>query len=189
MKKFVSILVLVFACGKLMAQDIDAATNSQNLLRLADRLYNSHTTLYEESKRIASEKGIPIDFTNEYGNRYVLQYIDKAGRPVYFATKNSDAASTTSTDDLQIGGSSGFDLSGEGITVGVFDGGWSRNTHVEFETRVTNKTGSETDDHATHVMGTILAAGINPNVKGMAPKATGLAYDALGNFGFANLMQ
>ena len=36
---------------------------------------------------------------------------------------------------------------------------------------------NEVNYHATHVTGTILAAGINPSVKGMAPKARGINYD------------
>lgn len=64
---------------------------------------------------------------------------------------------------------------GAGMLVGVWDGGRVRGDHVEFMkdgiSRVDNKGTFTTsyDDHATHVAGTIAAAGVNSAAQGMAP--------------------
>jgi hypothetical protein len=51
--------------------------------------------------------------------------------------------------------------------------------HPEFGGRLTSHFTSTTpDDHSTHVSGTMIAAGINPSAKGMAPAATLQAFDA-----------
>ncbi len=83
---------------------------------------------------------------------------------------NRNAADTTNADQLQVGGSLGLDLTGKGYTVGVWDGGLIRSTHQEFDNRVTLVDSSSSADHATHVAGTIGAAGINAAAKGMAPQ-------------------
>jgi hypothetical protein len=67
-----------------------------------------------------------------------------------------------------------YGLSGEGVHVSLFELGAAQASHVEFGGRLTvNAIGGSTSDksHATHVAGTIGAAGVNPFAKGMAPKA------------------
>ena len=51
-------------------------------------------------------------------------------------------------------------LSGEGVTVLVYDGGTARSTHVDFQGRLTVHDSSGMADHATHVAGTIGGAGV-----------------------------
>jgi hypothetical protein len=63
-----------------------------------------------------------------------------------------------------------YNLSGDGITIGVIDGGMVRDTHVEFDGRVVNITDRNISSHATHVAGTIAAKGINPDAHGFANK-------------------
>ena len=83
-------------------------------------------------------------------------------------TNNVNAADTTNADVLQPGGSSGLDLTGAGLTVGIWDGGHVRSTHVELSGRVTQLDSSSNSNHATHVAGTIGAVGIDPDARGMA---------------------
>jgi hypothetical protein len=68
-----------------------------------------------------------------------------------------------------------YNLTGEGVVVSLFELGAAQASHKEFEGRFTvvNAVGGPNSDkaHATHVAGTIAAAGINPDAKGMAPKA------------------
>jgi len=67
-----------------------------------------------------------------------------------------------------------YGLSGEGVNVSLFELAEAQASHVEFGDRMTvNAVGGSTSDksHATHVAGTIGAAGVNPFAKGMAPKA------------------
>ena len=102
-------------------------------------------------------------------------------------TTNFNAADTTNSDQLWLGGGLNLDLNGANYTVGVWDGGWIRDTHQEFQlpvggSRVTiqdqgNDPGDEdpdfaVEDHGTHVGGTIGADGNplndnDPNARGM----------------------
>jgi hypothetical protein len=93
-------------------------------------------------------------------------------------TFNVNAADTTNTDQLQPGGALGLNLTGAGLTVGVWDGGAVRATHQEFTGRVVSGDGAPNlDDHATHVAGTIGASGVNPAAKGMATGVSIRSYD------------
>ena len=70
-----------------------------------------------------------------------------------------------------------YELSGAGVTIGLWDGGSARATHQEFGDRVVVMDGSATFDHATHVGGTLLAAGVVAAAHGMAAAATINSYD------------
>lgn len=91
---------------------------------------------------------------------------------------NLASADTTNTDQLWSGGGLGLDLTGAGYLVGVWDGGYARLTHQELAGRVSVKdTTSTVGDHATHVTGTIAAAGIDADAHGMATAVGIWAYD------------
>lgn len=92
------------------------------------------------------------------------------GIPVYLAGLNSEAAITTGASVVQ-SGVSGIKLEGEGILIGVWDEGSVKN-HIEFGDRVVSKELADDRTHATHVTGTLIASGVNPSARGMAPKAT-----------------
>ncbi|MBN1421926.1 MAG: S8 family serine peptidase, partial [Planctomycetes bacterium] len=67
---------------------------------------------------------------------------------------------------------------GSTLTAAVFDEGLIRRTHVEFRVdrvKIGAPAGAE-DAHATHVGGTMAAAGAKPEARGMAPKLTLLSY-------------
>ena len=69
-----------------------------------------------------------------------------------------------------------YNLTGDGVTVSLFELAAAQASHPEFEGRMTlaptTAGGSALNArHATHVAGTIGAAGIKPDAKGMAPKA------------------
>lgn len=95
------------------------------------------------------------------------------------APTNVDAADTTNTENLKLGGGLGLNLTGAGYTVGVWEaGGRIRETHQEFGTRVTVVDGVATTAHATHVAGTIAASGVDPNAEGMATQVLLRSYDS-----------
>lgn len=85
---------------------------------------------------------------------------------------NQNAADTTNTDQLRAGGAAGLNLTGQGYTVGVWDGGLIRATHQEFGGRVTVVDSGRVGDHATHVAGTIGAAGVADAAQGMATQVS-----------------
>jgi subtilisin family serine protease len=83
---------------------------------------------------------------------------------------NVNAADTTNADQLRSGGGLGLNLTGTGITVGVWDGGDVRSTHQQLTGRVTVVDGVGTSTHSTHVAGTIGGDGTgNAAALGMAP--------------------
>lgn len=101
------------------------------------------------------------------------------GHPVYYSLHNVEAAKGTRTVALQGGGSLSVALSG-GSTVmagrlGLWDGGRVLATHQEFSdlpSRITHKdTVATVNSHTTHLAGTLMAKGVNPDAKGMAYQA------------------
>lgn len=107
------------------------------------------------------------------------------GRPIYYTTLNTDASYSTRTNHLNTGGSLGLNLEGDDMTVHVWDGGLARSTHQEYDglggqNRYSiggNDGAAALHFHAAHVTGTIMASGVVPNAKGMAPRSNVIGYD------------
>lgn len=77
-----------------------------------------------------------------------------------------------------------YGVTGKGVTVGLWDGGPVLATHLEFGNRIELRVQGDPDDHATHVAGSIGAAGYPQQTAiGMAPQAKILS------FGLANDLQ
>jgi hypothetical protein len=121
----------------------------------------------ERAKRIKGYTSRKIVTPNKEG--FLLVDVTPSGLPVYKAPLNAGAAITTGASRLQ-NQFIGLNLQGENITVGVWDDGIVK-THIELGNRILTKEGLAETSHATHVTGTILATGVNPLAKGMAPKA------------------
>lgn len=113
-----------------------------------------------------------------------LAYIADNGEPIFETVTNLDAAETISTDEVWPGGSSGYNLTGTGTTsaqLGIWEAGTNaavRTTHQEFGGRVTQVDAVGLSNHATHVAGTMVAAGIMANAQGMSYQANLSAYDS-----------
>ena len=127
----------------------------------------------------------PIKY-NEDGTFDELMGVRDDGSPIYYTLYNVDAAKSTRTNHLNTGGSLGLDLNGQGMKVYVWDGGPTLPTHQEFNDQVNpsrvrindNVTTLNADSwHAQHVTGTIVAAGVQPKAKGMAPLAKAFTHD------------
>ena len=144
---------------------------------------------YQRAVAVAKQRGKPITLIQSGGRVVQLDGITETGELLYITTySNARAAATTRTTSLYAGGSLGLNLSGSSPVVqnrlGIWDGSRVRNTHVELAGRVTQMDNaaatSTTDDnqlHATHVSGTMIASGINPNARGMAFGAKLQAWD------------
>lgn len=84
-----------------------------------------------------------------------------------YKSLNVNAADTVNADEIW--GGTTLNLTGAGITVGIWDEGAVRSTHQELTGRVTLVDSSMTlSDHSTHVAGTIGASGVVGAARGMA---------------------
>ena len=136
--------------------------------RIVDRLKAATEQRRQAAQAKAQQRGLPLRVTRPNGATQEIADFD-GERPIYFTTHNVNAAISTGANLVR----STYGVQGTGITIGIWDGGWTRATHQEFGSRVVVKdTGSSYDDHATHVGGTIAANGVEANAKGMAPLAT-----------------
>lgn len=98
-----------------------------------------------------------------------LKGFEPDGKPIYYVTSNLSGAATIFTDRVWPGGLAGLSLSGTGMVIGEWDERAIRVSHQEFSGRATVMDGdSVSSNHATHVAGTIIAAGVDPAAKGMA---------------------
>ena len=118
---------------------------------------------------------LPVRLERADGTVKEVTAIDDVGNPVYFFTHNDNAAISTGANLLH---QDAVPLTGAGITIGMWDGGSGRVTHQEFEGgRMVNKDGAAAIHHATHVGGTLAAAGVVARAKGMAFEAVVDSYD------------
>lgn len=124
--------------------------------------------------------GLPIRGKKQDGGHFELVGFD-GDRPLYQETENVNAAISTGANLLR--STAPFNVDGTGLTFGLWEvGGVPRRTHQEFgsPSRVTFMDGSTTvTSHASHVAGTLAAAGVNTSLLGMAPGARVNAYDAV----------
>jgi len=146
-------------------------------------LYELQVNFEQEEKEAASRveayiqrTGEPRSTTDDLGNFVEIVDIEN-GHPIYRVThSNVNAAKTIGTQHLHTWSPVG--LLGNGLTVGVWDGGAVRTSHVEFKnlagtaaTRAVRRDGTTSlSSHATHVAGTIGAVGVRSDAKGMAPE-------------------
>ena len=82
-----------------------------------------------------------------------------------------------------------YNLTGNGVVLSMFELAPADAAHREFGGRVTTHfTGGSSDDteHATHVAGTMVATGLEPAAKGMAPNATLHHFSSRGSSNWLN---
>src|SRR5437667_4131136 len=102
------------------------------------------------------------------------------GPPLHPKSDNAVAAQLSHVTPLF---SAPYNLSGSGVVLSLFEMASADPTHPEFGSRLTShvsgsSTGSDSA-HPTHVSGTMIAAGLNGNAKGMAPSASVHEFSAL----------
>ncbi len=161
---------------------------------VSGQLYDKAALLKIEAEQLISslEKKQRVLADKEKDNRFspsiqlaegkkavLVDIID--GQPQYMSTHNLQARRTTGIEFIQSEDGLDLPLTGNGLTIGVWDGGLVLNSHQEFQKRVSNKLGSEVSNHATHVTGTIAASGVNSEAKGMLPEVNIHAYYAFEN--------
>ncbi len=120
----------------------------------------------------AVARGLPLRITRPNGVTQEIAAFD-GETPVYFTTHNSNTAISTGANRVRID----YGIDGSGITIGMWDGGSGRPTHQEFGARMVVMDGAASIDHATHVGGTLAAAGTVASAMGMAPAMVVDSYD------------
>ncbi|WP_425392145.1 S8 family serine peptidase [Ekhidna sp.] len=193
-KRQVKALLLAFTLSTTMSfaqtlQQRQEISNKYDLTKLS-QLKQDFRAKEEQRKaqaiNMASLRGWEILKPNSDGSVDELVAVSADGNPIYYSIYNEDAARSTRADHLNIGGSLGLSLDGQNMTAHVWDGGPTRNTHQEFDgpggnNRVTTNDGvtglNGNSFHAQHVTGTIVASGVQPAAKGMAPQARALTHD------------
>jgi len=170
-------MILLFSTSTLHAQNSKKSTNSAYLIELSSRLERIYQEYQATVQQYAFERDILLREVTEQGRTYSLIRIMPSGLPEYYMTHNQRAAINVGTTKLRPRADLALNLTGEGITIGVWDSGSTNVEHQEFGDRVEIKDNIPFDDHGTHVAGTIAAAGINPEARGMAYETNIFAYE------------
>lgn len=150
------------------------AENPSKRQSAIDRARERATRKKKEAREWAKARGIQMRHDDGQQVRELMAIRNR--RPIYYATKNVNAAISTAANLVR--NTSPYNLAGSGVVVGVWDGGSVLASHVEFATgRVVVEDGSDSASHSTHVGGTISARGADYRALGMAPESTISSYD------------
>jgi hypothetical protein len=141
----------------------------------------------DDMQREQLERAEALIATNQYGWTDVITNeagdvlgevigLDYRGIPIYEGSYSLDAAGTSGITNLRTGGSSGLNIDGTGAEVAMWDVHLPRFNHQEFirdgESRISSLYSHPTinKSHPTLIAGILGAAGINQEVRGMAPQ-------------------
>lgn len=145
--------------------------NVNALMQLSDTFNAKWENAQQRVAEYANENNLEVRHETSKGR--LIELVDvRDGEPIYLITDNLGAGKTTRVSELWVGGSTGLDYTGEGYSqLGEWDGGHVLKTHQEFmntgSSRATAMDGNySTHYHATHVAGTMIAAGVVPGAKG-----------------------
>lgn len=111
----------------------------------------------------------------ENDNTYMIYDIED-GQPVFLTTHNEGSVQSVNADEVREGGKFGLNITGEGLRIAVWDAGTALRTHEAYENRLLVTGGSEIDNHACHVIGTVMAGGQESSARGYLYESVGKAY-------------
>ena len=173
---FLMSVAAVACCGPAWAQDVarvDLSTAAARQRTVEDLKQRSEARK-QEAEAVVRSQGGSVRGETPTGALFELMAIED-GRPVYFMTNNVNAAISTAADLVR--NTAPYNLNGDGLTAGIWDGGSVLSTHQEFGTRVNVIDAVASHYHSTHVGGTIAAAGVDAAALGMAPSVTIDSYE------------
>lgn len=182
--KYYTVIGLFFCLSGVMAQTkeeknkIIEATNVEELKSLKQKFDLDYEARQNRiNSYLKNNDKISRRFTVD-GVEKEIYDVDSDGNISFCETTNLGSSVTIRANSLYTGGALGLSVQGQGMTVGVWDSGPVRETHVEFpNNRVNIFDFIDYSNHGTHVMGTVLASGTNPNARGIAYQANGKSYD------------
>jgi len=179
-----TLLSMVLLCPSfLKAQALYSNQQRQKIEVLAKSVEVQAKIDQEKTLNLAKKNGWPLRQVFSDGSTMILSGVSQTGQPLYDITYSNNAAGlTTQTNALYDGGGLGINLTGSTPALrdklAIWDGGRILATHTELNGRVRQiDNPTTTDAHATHVSGTMIAAGSSPRARGMATQAHLLAYD------------
>ena len=108
------------------------------------------------------------------GRRFIELVNVRGDRPLYLGTCDYKTAVSLAVTPVR---SVPYSLDGDGVLLGLWDGGLPLSSHREFGGRITNADSASVSSHATHMAGTLIASGVNIFARGMSSSARLLAYD------------
>jgi len=156
-------------------------TNRVALIEFAKAQKIADSTFKSQAIAKALSANIPIISNKENGKTIEIIRWDDNKPPMYRTTNNENSAKTISANKVHPSGGSGYNLTGSGITLGIWDAGAVRSTHQEFNnsgvSRITKKDGASNHDHSTHCGGTMIAKGATSGAKGMSYTSSIHSYD------------
>lgn len=162
-----------FTCELSAAPAKKGFAKKENRLAKVAQLAQKSQSEKEFAKELAAVHGKPIRVKNKFGITELMAI--RNGKAIYYSTENDEAAISTAANLVR--DTAPYDVNGSGLVVGIWDAGSVMSTHREFGSRVSVKDGSVHNYHATHVGGTIGAAGITSSAQGMAPQVSIDSYD------------
>lgn len=137
-------------------------------------LFDRQRAEKQAADQLAQSLNLPVGVKQKDGSVSELMAVQN-GHPVFYTTHNIKAADTIGTDEVWPGGSLGLSLTGTNQTLGMWDVAAVRTAHVEFAQGVLSRvtlgdtyTNFIQYAHSTQVAGTMIAAGVNTNSKGMS---------------------
>ena len=173
---------------------IKASYDQEKSRNLQAELKERYEANRKRTLELVQEKGWPLRIEHENGTASVLMGITVDERPIYHMPTNTGSAKTSRVDDIRPGGDTNYDLTGEGMIMGIWEVGEVRTTHIDFWTdlgdnRIEVIDGADFQEpsngnthHATHVAGTMIGSGTGDNdALGIAYEANLWAYDAGGD--------
>ncbi len=164
-------------------EEVKKSYNQEKLTEFYVQFTERNKLRKEEVKRYALLNNIPIRYEDDFGVLKEIQFISEEGIPIYFTTFNVDAAISTRANYLNSGGGLSLDLNGDDLISHVWDAGLARTTHQEYDGAGGANRFSIGDGttalhfHAAHVIGTIMASGVQATAKGMAWQSNVVGYD------------
>ncbi|NRB53418.1 MAG: S8 family serine peptidase [Saprospiraceae bacterium] len=172
------------AISKEQFQTTKQKDKKKALQTLAKREHKNYLKMRARIQQMAKAKNLAIQRIDPNGNLITLEHIDEHGHPYYVHAQNLNAIQTISADKVKRArNQGGYGLTGNSVTLGIWDQNSVRITHREFGGRARVQDGTTThSSHATHVAGTMIAAGIDANAEGVASGANLESYSWSNDF-------
>ena len=158
---------------------ITANYDQEYLSDLAEKFKKDAEAKREEALEMAALNNwlVTVDYSD--GSSGELISVTADGNPIYYRTFDISSAASTRTNFLRTDGGLGLTLEGNNMEVGVWDQNNVLFAHDEFQGRaiLNDNQSSSANYHSTRVTGILIAAGIDSQAIGMAPKATALTHN------------